>query len=292
MSSSMYCLDIAVDHRIRRLCEPVPPHNNHTAGNHGGILRDIARSITRSPEAISAEEINFAVWLSEPATTGGLLIMLQQPADNHPYHLGNQVVVQSCGTLAGLDELLQVASCGTLSLKTVSVFDWLPYTRKRDKVSPDYETYLRGRVYNMICAKRPSVILCMSATRKGLDKNIERLTSCRIGRTFSNTMVHVSQDHTLRRVNAFHPSTALYWRSHESSLRQLLLLETAHACGELRGDWTENAWISSVRCACQVPTVPAVCVTCPLATGPVLLERLTSSVRRTCKTISMPWSQI
>jgi hypothetical protein len=51
-------------------------------------------------------------------------------------------------------------------------------------------------------------------------------------------------------VNAFHPSYALHHNPGHSCLRQLLLLEVAHACGLCRRDWNEEPWINQLRLKC------------------------------------------
>jgi len=78
-----------------------------------------------------------------------------------------------------------------------------------------------------------------------------QLKSLGVGQTFGEPLVHLGTDRYTRRINAFHPSYALYHRSTESAFRQLLLLEVARTCGELRGDWREEEWMHDLRRHCR-----------------------------------------
>ena len=99
LNSSESCIEIAVDHRLQTLIATVPLREPSRRGTHGNLLRDLARSRTRPKEGISPEEVDFTAWLSEPASIGGAVAMLHQPANEHPYHLGREITFQSCPTL-------------------------------------------------------------------------------------------------------------------------------------------------------------------------------------------------
>jgi hypothetical protein len=108
------CIDVAVDHRLQKLIATVQTQSASHKGNHGDLLRELAQSITRPNEGISPEEVDFTVFLSQPALMGGVAVLLQQLANDHPYHLGREITFRSCGTLVALDECFEFASCGTL----------------------------------------------------------------------------------------------------------------------------------------------------------------------------------
>ena len=70
--------------------------------------------------------------------------MLQQPANEHSYHIGREITFKSCPTLVALDECFSFASCDSLPLKSITVIDDLPYTRKKDRTTPEYRKTIRG----------------------------------------------------------------------------------------------------------------------------------------------------
>ncbi|KAK5215541.1 hypothetical protein LTR96_011099 [Exophiala xenobiotica] len=245
------CIEIAADHRLQRLVGSVPYRESSRNGNHGNLLRELAQSIIRPNEDIFPEEIDFTAWQSEPVSTGGPMAMLQQPADKHPYHRGRESTFQSCATLVALDACFKFASSGTMGLDNVTVVDDLPYTRKKDTTTPDYRRAIRSQVLNIILAKRPSVLLCMSQEREESPSPTARFKSLGIGMAFRTPIIRLGADHYIKRVNAFHPSYALYHRPNESAFRQLLLLEVSRTCGELRGDWKEEDWMQDLRRNCR-----------------------------------------
>lgn len=251
MYPSENCIDVAVDHRLQRLIGIVPSPKSSHNGNHGNLLRGIAQLITRPNEEISPEEVDFTAWLSQPASTGGVVAMLQQPANNHPYHLGREVTFRSCGTLVALDQCFNFASCGTMGLDNITTIDDLPYTRRKDTSTPEYRQAIRSHVVNIIYAKRPSVVLCMSQEKEETPSPTALLKSLGIGKTFRDPVIRLGTDHYIKRINAFHPSYALHHRRNESAFRQLLLLEVTRTCGELRGDWKEGGWMQDLRRDCQ-----------------------------------------
>jgi hypothetical protein len=177
--------------------------------------------------------------------------MLQQPANEHPYHLGREITFKSCSTLVALDECFSFASCGSLTLESITVIDDLPYTRKKDRTTPEYRKTIRGHGANIIHAKGPSVVLCMSQEKEDTPSPTALLKSLGIGMTFRESIICLGSDHYTKRINAFHPSYALHYRPDESAFRQLLLLEVSRACGELRGDWKEEEWMQDLRRHCR-----------------------------------------
>jgi hypothetical protein len=131
------------------------------------------------------------------------------------------------------------------------VIDDLPYTRKKDRTTSDYRWAVRSQVTNIIYAKRPSIVLCMSKESERMPPPTALFKGLGVGMTFGESLICLGTDHYTKRINAFHPSYALYHRRNESAFRQLLLLEVAQTCGELRGDWKEEEWMQELRRHCR-----------------------------------------
>ena len=246
------CIDVAVDHRLESLLAPFSFDETSHPGNHSELIRNLAHLITRPKEDISQEEVDFTVWLSQPSLTGGIVVLLHQPANNHPYHLGQEVTFSSCATLVALDECFSFVSCGCLTLENITIIDSLPYTRKKDNTTSDYKRQVRNYVLRILQAKQPSIVLCMWSEKDGVPLSMVKFRSLGVGKTFEKTIVRLGSDHYSKRVNGFHPSYALFHRPTESVFRQLLLLEIARTCGEMRGDWEEADWMQDLRQRCQV----------------------------------------
>ncbi len=258
------CLDVAIDHRIRRLFGPVsPPTRSAGAGDHIAILEDFGDEL-RLPE----DEIRVTSELAGPVWAGGIAVALQQPRDNHPFRRGTRAVIQDCATLAALDELFRVVSCGTLNLRShVSVIDLLPYlpeteTRDRDEATLDtMERAFRTSV-EAICGKEPDVVLCSGRTWLGKEHDWCKgaawmLESRGVGDTFGRHQEVRLKDENggftrIQRVNGFHPSYALNYKPENSSLRQLQVLVVAETCAIARGEgWENETWMESIRYDCE-----------------------------------------
>ena len=120
------------------------------------------RQIRRKP--LSDAEINVTKSLAEPFTCGGLLVILQEPLQEHPWHKGANVVISECPTLSSLREGLRIGSNDILCLlHHVSVLDLRPFISKEQNYR--IQGYQRERLYKLLIAainaKKPDVILCM-----------------------------------------------------------------------------------------------------------------------------------
>lgn len=166
--------------------------------------------------------------------------MSLQPANEHSYHLGRDITFSRCPTLVALGECFDFASRGSLGLQHITVIDFLPYTRKKDKDTRDYRREIGNQVLRILHAKRPFAVLCMWQNKEEVSSSITPFRSSAVGNTFDKPIDHSGWDHHTKRTEEFHPSCAIYHSSTESAFRQLLLLEVARACGELRGDWREE----------------------------------------------------
>lgn len=122
----------------------------------------------RNPN-ISAGERDVTKKLAKPFTTGGLLVLLMEPRENHPWDKGVDCVIADCKTLASLNEGLKLGSKEELSLtKGVSVLDLRPFLPKtqHSHLKDDDWNKLYGLVFRAIKAKRPEVLLCMGNVGK------------------------------------------------------------------------------------------------------------------------------
>jgi hypothetical protein len=257
------CLDVAVDHRIRRLFKPVLDEPTERS-NHVSRIKARGQSLNRS-----REEILVTAQIAAPALKGGIAIALQQPRHNHPFEKGLNIVVENCETHYALYDIFTAASCGTLDIRTnITVVDLLSYVS--EDVSKIDDANLRESfraVQQIICDKEPDVLLCAGKIwlpkvgkfddRKG---DAWKLESTGVGVRFGSTPklpVTVKIRHedggfvAIRRVNGFHPSHAMNYHSHNSLLRQLQILIGAETCGTLRGDWKEEEWMGEMRRHCQ-----------------------------------------
>jgi hypothetical protein len=253
------CLDVAIDHRIRRLLRPVDVPSKTANSTHIAMLDTHGRRLGRSDD-----EIRVTLQLASPPMTGGILVTLQQPRNNHPFEKGIKGVINDCETLAALDELFHVVSCGTLEIGTnVSVIDLLPYITEEQMKSMDDgqlgDAFLS--TVHIVGRKKPQILLCCGKiwltqreknNRKGEAWKFE---SQRLGTMFGKWTTIRFRDEThnwvsTQRVNGFHPSYAMNHYPHISCVRQLQILTVAESCGRYRGDWREETWMKSLRDSC------------------------------------------
>ncbi|KAJ5815545.1 hypothetical protein N7474_007322 [Penicillium riverlandense] len=251
------CLDVAVDHRIRRLFKPVPNELTKRS-NHVSCIEARGWSLKR-PHS----ETQVTTQLAGPAVKGGIAVALQQPRHNHPFEKGLNAVIQDCETLRAIDDIFAVVSCDSLNIRTnIAVVDLLPYVSEDIPEIDDVTLKESFRASTqIICDKEPDVLLCAGKIwlqkvgkfddRKG---DAWKFESIGVGGKFGNTPklpVAAKIRHgergfvTIRRVNGFHPSHAMNHHPHVSLLRQLQILIGAEACGMLRGDWEEEEWMVS-----------------------------------------------
>ena len=257
------CLDVAVDHRIRRLFKPVWDDQTKSSSH---VSRIEARGLSLKR---SCEEIEVTAQLAGPAVKGGIAVALQQPRHNHPFEKGLNEIIQNCETLYALYDIFAVVSCGTLDIRTdITVVDLLPYVSEDVATIDDAKLRESFRASTqIICEKEPDVLLCAGKIwlpsmgrfddRKGDARKFE---SIGLGKKFdSSGKLPVTAKIRcekggfvdIPRVNGFHPSYAMNYHSHVSLLRQLQILIGAETCGMLRGDWKDEEWMDELRCRCQ-----------------------------------------
>lgn len=116
------CLDVAVDHWIRQLFNPVL---NDLTERSEHISRIEARggSLKRS-----REEIQITAQIAGLVVKGGIAITLQQPWHNYPFEKGLDAIFENCEILYALYDIFTIVSCGTLDIWTdITVVDLLLY---------------------------------------------------------------------------------------------------------------------------------------------------------------------
>lgn len=255
------CLDVAVDHRIRRLFRPVVNDRVEERSKHVSSIKKRGRLLERSPG-----EIQVTAELAGPAAKGGIAVTLLQPRDNHPFDEGLQAVINECKTLHALNDIFAAVSCGTLDIGTdITVVDLLPYVSEKVETIDDAKLMELFRASaQIICEKEPGVLLCAGKiSQPRADGNdYRRIKSIGVGKKFGTRnsepatvkIRHEDEQHrlvTIRKVNGFHPSHAMNHNPHNSLLRQLLILIGAETCGMFRGDWEDEEWMDELRHRCQ-----------------------------------------
>jgi hypothetical protein len=90
---------------------------------------------------ISEQEVNVTQQFVGPGYNGGILSVLQQPSNYHPYWKGQDSVILSCETFALMNEALRAVTCGYMGLGSpaVSLVDSAPYIRPNDGFSNEYK---------------------------------------------------------------------------------------------------------------------------------------------------------
>ena len=202
--------------------------------------------------ALEPDEINVTKRLAGPyGVTGGILVLLQQPAETHEFCEGTAATIHSCTTLQELHNVFHTVSHGTVGIADLNVLDIQPFVRPSDskRLDPSLRKQLQHHLLKTIRARSPAVVMCAS---RSFDKAgpLECFASLGVGKTMPE---HHSAEHGQpHRVNAFHPSYALNHHPLEPDFRQLLLLEAIHVCRRYSGDWVEENWMHEFRERCRV----------------------------------------
>ncbi|KAI8955730.1 hypothetical protein F4801DRAFT_600926 [Xylaria longipes] len=243
-SPPITCLDVAIDHRIRRLCKPTWAEGFPEPSAHLSVLQQYG-----SRQGCDTDEIKVTSQLAGPAITGGILVTLQQPRDNYSFKAGFGGVVEECKTLTALDQLFSTALCGTLNVRehvflvdlllftpqrphTILSGIWLPYEERnlRRGVANQEKSAIKGELWKLesIGVGRPDLVDTVRFRGNGRE------------------LVQMSK------VNGFHPSYAVNYYPEHINLKQLLLLNVVKTCGIYRGDWEkEEMWMNSLRTECR-----------------------------------------
>ena len=250
MDPSQVCLEIAIDHRIKRIFNPVEKAVSKFNVEYASQLHNIAIFVNQNVRQLSQHERQVTTELARSHGNGDIVILLQQPAKNHPFHLGKDTTIEASPTLNALDQAFRTASCGTLTLSDIDVVDSLPYIRPCDNIKPGIKLRLRELFLKALHARKPRVVLCAWRDDQA-GASVRDLMSLGIGKIFTDGHLRTVEGLNSIRVNAFHPSHAMNHRPAVSRLRQLLLLEVAQACHQSYGEWQEQDWMQQLRAACK-----------------------------------------
>lgn len=244
------CLGVPIDHRLEPLLGTglTTPGPFIGSGGHAQIIESYGRRIQNYGEDVSDNEVKFAKWLAMPETKGGVVIVLQQPAEHQRYFSNHHQTVEDCNTLDAVDEVCKaVTGCG---LEKISCFDAFPFHKiPLSKSLYSYEEAL-DEAYaiflDMIQQKQPEVVFC--CYRSPHPTKYKDFQCVGIGRTRDYQVTVQGQLYTC--VNGFHPSYALNYLEDKSALRSLFIIEAMHAFRRANGTWRESSWMTDVRENC------------------------------------------
>lgn len=244
------CLGVPIDHRL----EPffgiglTTPDPFVGPGGHARAIESYGRRLQNYRGDISDNEVKFAKWLAMPETKGGVVIVLQQPAEHQRYFYDHHQTVKDCDTLDAVDEVCKaVVMCG---LEKISCFDAFPFHKIPVSKSLDkYEEEL-DEAYaiflHMIQQKQPDVVFC--CYRSPHPNKYKDFQCIGIGRTRDYQVTVQGQRYTC--VNGFHPSYALSYLEDRSALRSLFTIEATQAFHRANSTWRESSWMTDVRENC------------------------------------------
>ncbi|KAF2278991.1 uncharacterized protein EI97DRAFT_431208 [Westerdykella ornata] len=245
-----FCLGVPIDHRLEPVFATglITPDPFAAPGGHARTIESYGRRRQKYGVGISDNEVKFAKWLAMPETTGGVVIVLQQPAEHQRYFSDQGQTVKDCDTLDAVDEVCKaVTGCG---LEKISCFDAFPFHKIPVSKSLDkYEEEL-DEAYaiflHMIHQKQPDVVFCCYRSPHPTKyKHFQRIG---IGRTRDHPVTVQGQRYTC--VNGFHPSYALNYLEDKSALRRLFVIEATQALRRANGTWEEKPWMTDVRENC------------------------------------------
>ncbi|KAK4936321.1 hypothetical protein LTR66_015354 [Elasticomyces elasticus] len=243
----MKCLDIPVDHRLRNIIRRQKVSNlGNQCGNHVQLLRDFGEALRDENESLSSTlALNFACSLAEPATTGGIVIALDQPSKSQTFDGSQAAIIEICNTLKAIRDLVMITSNHHFTIDDVSVFDALPIlTQKYDETNEAFKN-ADNTFLNMVAAKMPRVVLCCFKAQSK-DVRVKNFQSSGVGQSKLQS-TFIFQGIRIEKVNAFHPSYMINYQPEYSCFRRLLTLDFAQAFGVLRDDWREFDWMQELR---------------------------------------------
>ncbi|KAI9652458.1 MAG: hypothetical protein M1829_001642 [Trizodia sp. TS-e1964] len=250
VESPDFCLGVPIDHRLEPLfgTRLTTAHPSVGAGGHARAIESYGRSLQEYRVDISDDEVKFAKWLAMPETKGGVVIVLQQPAEHQRYFSDHDQTVKDCYTLEAIDEVCKtVTGCG---LEKISCFDAFPFhkipvskslDKHKDELDEAYAVFL-----SMIQQKQPDIVFC--CYRSPHPTKYKGFHCIGIGQIRDSRAFVQGQGYTC--VNGFHPSYALNYLEDKSALRSLFIIEATQAFRRANGTWRESSWMRDVRENC------------------------------------------
>ncbi|KAF2259629.1 hypothetical protein CC78DRAFT_571764 [Lojkania enalia] len=244
------CLGVPIDHRLKPLFSTglTTPNPSVGFGGHAREIKNYGRYFQKYRKDISNNEIQFAKWLAMPETKGGVVIVLQQPAEHQRYFSDHYQTVKDCNTLSAVDEVCKAIT--GYGVERVSCFDAFPFhkipvskslEKYEEELDEAYDLFLR-----MIEQKQPDVVLC--CYRSPHSTKYKDFQCIGIGRTRDCQVTVRGRRYTC--VNCFHPSYALNYLEDKSELRSLFIIEATQAFRRANGTWRERSWMTKVRENC------------------------------------------
>lgn len=252
--SSGLCLGVPIDHRLKPLLETplTNPDPFLSLGNHAKAIEHYGHKLQESREDITDDEVRFAKWLALPESKGGVVIVLQQPAEHQDYFSDHQQTVEKCESLRAVDEV-----CRTITghgLEKISCFDAFPFHKiPISKSLPDHEEAL-DEAYttflDMIKQKQPDVVFC--CYKSPHSTKYTEFHCIGIGNVHNFPVTLQRRSYTC--VNGFHPSYALNHLEDKSVFRSLYIMEATQAFRRANGTWKESLWMNELREDCAAMT--------------------------------------
>ncbi|KAJ5544143.1 hypothetical protein N7494_005422 [Penicillium frequentans] len=215
----------------------ISPSSRSYAKQYHNIVSYACEIRRQSP---SKAELDVTKALAGPFITGGLLVILLEPLQTHPWLEGSKA---KCATLSALEEGISVSSGGKLSLcNHVSVLDLRPFICKElnNNIGDHQREKLLALVLEAINAKMPDVTLCMGnvstlypSYHYHIEHKLTRVKEPR--RALMDHKDHLSDEFRKRNtwIYAMHPSRSVNHNPNDLEMR-LELLESIHgACKQL-----------------------------------------------------------
>lgn len=173
--NSMTCLQISVDHRLRKIIKGFGPITSpsQALGNHVKLLHEFGGRLIydgeASKKAVSVLNMDFTLQLARPESTGGVLVLLLHPDKSQLFERGYLAEAEKCATIKAVLELISVVNDGCLTKDAVSVFDSLPF------LTEDYnesETHQKAQetFVAMVKAKKPEVVISCFKTETNISR--------------------------------------------------------------------------------------------------------------------------
>lgn len=143
-------------------------HGYSPKRRQNATFSEVVTFVERHIRHLARDEINVTKRLAGPyGETGGLMVLLQQPAEIHPFHDGTAATIRQCKTLQQLHHLFHTVSLGLIGIANINVLDLSPFIRPSDAkvVESPVQRNLQDRVLELIRACKPAVIICASKSR-------------------------------------------------------------------------------------------------------------------------------
>lgn len=249
----MLCLDIPLDHRLIRTqtiksppC-PLPDHGK----SHVDILGDFGRQLIEKDDCdVSWAELDFTLELARPESTGGLVIILEQPHPSQEYQYGFVQEERRCKTVAAVKDLIEATSHNQITTNMVSIFDAMPFVKDPYNGNVFHKEAQRTFL-EAIQAKHPQLVLSCFRIHTPYPR-LQELNGKGIGKGLvGDTLQTPGKSSQTLQISAFHPSYAINRIPFEGCFRRLLHLEFSQAFRRLAGNWKEEAWMAVLREDCR-----------------------------------------